>query len=257
MADEPENPEESEEEAPKKSKKGLILIGSVVMLLLVGYLGASMGVSSEEPIPQFEGPFIASLTGEDGNMQVNLQATDRTVYLLTNLSAEFDEYVPGDLEARLADPRYGTYLKNALLDLTASKTPESLVSPDSKAAFKLEIRDAVDPILFPVHFGDAPEPLAADPASGLRPGDSTHNASLRGRFYDHKLTVDAPNKTIRLDDGEDVAFNGDEMDLAVANASGSFVFVNVTMLVPDFAGEVQVGVKGRTRRILYEFFVTQ
>lgn len=257
MADEPENPEETAEDAPKKSKKGLFLVGGVMLLMLVGYLGASMGVPSEEPIPQLEGPFVIGLNEADKNMQINLASTDQTVYLLISLSAEFDAYEAGELEGRMTDPRYRTYLMDALVSLCSEKTPESLEGRDSKDAFKLEVLDAIDPILFPVKFGDAAEPLAADPNSGLRPGISTFNASLRGRYYDHKLTLDVPNKTIRLDDGEELTFIGDEDDLAVSNASGKFVFVNLTMLDPEFVGEVKVGVTGRIRRILSEFWVKQ
>jgi len=257
MADEPKETEETEEEAPKKSKKGLFMIGGAAALTVVGYFGASMGVPAVETVPQFEGPFVISLNPEGESMQINLAETDATVYLLLQLSAEFDAYEAGDLESRMLDERYTTYLQDALLGLAGQKTRDTLATAEAKEAFKLEVRDAIDPILFPVHIGGAPDPLSADPASGVRPGVSMHNATLRGRYYDHTLTVDAPQQTVQLDDGEPIAYTGDEIDLAVPNASGSFVFLNVTMVEPGFVGELPIGVKGRTRRILYDSFITQ
>lgn len=257
MADEPEKPEDGAEAAPKKSKKGLILVGSVLMLLLVGYLGATMAVPSETLVPQYQGPFVVALNEGDANIQVNLSATDQTVYLLMKINAEYDAYDKAEVVARIGMENYRAYMMDALLGLTSKKTPEALASSDSQDAFMIEIRDAIDPVLFPVQFGNATDPLDTDAKSGLRPGDSWLNATLRGRFYDHKLYLDVPAKTIRLDDGEEVAFVGDETDLAVANSQNHFVFVNTTVLVPDFVGELNVGVKGRTRRILRHFFVTQ
>ena len=46
MADEPEKTEDGSDAAPKKSKKGLILVGSMLMLLLVGYLGATRAMAT-------------------------------------------------------------------------------------------------------------------------------------------------------------------------------------------------------------------
>ena len=257
MADEPEKTEDGSDAAPKKSKKGLILVGSMLMLLLVGYLGATMAVPADKPLPQYQGPFVVSLNEGDGNIQVNLAATDQTVYLLMKINAQYDAYNQEEVVARIAKENYRAYLMDALLGLTSKKTPEALASADSQDAFMIEIRDAIDPVLFPVQFGEAVDPLDTDAKSGLRPGDSWLNASLRGRFYDHKLYLDVPAKTIRLDDGEEVGFVGDETDLAVPNSQNHFVFVNTTMLVPDYVGELNVGVKGRTRKILRDFFVTQ
>lgn len=257
MADETEAPDEEVEgeETPKKSKKGLILIGAALLLAGAGYFGATMGVPSEEPIPQYEGPFVVALSKD--NIQVNLSSTERTVYLLMKLNAEFDAYTAGELEGRLEDPLFLAILQDRLLKLSSTKTPTMVASSDSQDAFMVEIRDAIDPICFPVHFGDSASPFAADSASGAKPGDSTLNSSLRGRWYDHSLHIDAPNHTLKLDEGEEVAYVGDEVDLAVTNSEGHFIFVNTTGIKPDFVGDVNVGVKGRLRRILREYFITQ
>ena len=257
MADEKEAPEEEVEgdETPKKSKKGLILIGATLLLAGAGYFGATMGVPAEEPIPQYDGPFVVALS--EDNIQVNLSSTERTVYLLMKLNAEFDAYTAGELEGRLEDPLFLAILKDRLLKLSSTKTPEMIASSDAQDAFMIEIRDAIDPICFPVHVGEGPTPFAADPASGAKPGDSTLNDTLRGRWYDHTLHIDAPNLTVRLDEGEDIAYVGDEVDLAVTNAEGHFIFLNTTGIKADFVGDLNVGVKGRLRRILREYFITQ
>ena len=108
-----------------------------------------------------------------------------------------------------------------------------------------------------MHLGDAATPLAADSASGLRPGDSAFLGTLRGRYEDHTLHVDVPAKTVRLDDGEDTAFLGTEVDLMVANAEQNYLFLNVTELNPEFVGELKVGVKGRLRKVLKDYWVLQ
>jgi flagellar basal body-associated protein FliL len=257
MADEKEAPEEEVDgEAPeKKSKKGLILIGATLLLVGVGYFGATMGVPAEEPIPQYDGPFVVALS--EDNIQVNLSSTERTVYLLMRLNAEFDSYTQGELEGRLEDPLFLAILEDRLLKLSSTKTPEMIASSDAQDAFMVEIRDAIDPICFPVHFGDSENPFAADSKSGAKPGDSTLNATLRGRWYDHTLHIDAPNHTAKLDEGDEVAYIGDEVDLAVTNAEGHFVFLNTTGIKSDFVGDLNVGVKGRLRRILRSYFITQ
>jgi len=257
MADETETPEAEVEgeETPKKSKKGLILIGATVLLAAAGYIGSTMGVPAIETIPQYDGPFVVALS--EDNIQVNLASTERTVYLLMKLNAEFDSYEAGELEGRLEDPLFLAILKDRLLRLSSKKTPEMIASSDAQDAFMIEIRDAIDPICFPVHFGDSATPFAADAASGAKPGDSTLNANLRGRWYDHSLHIDAPNHTFKLDEGEDTAYTGDEVDLVVTNAEGHFIFVNTTGIKPEFVGEIKVGVKGRMRRILREYFITQ
>lgn len=257
MADEKEEPEEGAEGegSEKKSKKGAILIGATFLLVGVGYFGATMGVTAEEPIPQYEGPFVVALS--EDNIQVNLSSTERTVYLLMRLNAEFDAYAAGELEGRLEDPLFLAILEDQLLRLASTKTPEMVASRDAQDAFMIEIRDAIDPICFPVHFGDSETPFAADSTSGIKPGDSTLKATLRGRWYDHTLHIDAPNKTMTLDEGEAIAYVGDEVDLVVTNAEGHFIFANTMGLSKDFVGDLQVGVKGRLRRILQSYFITQ
>ncbi len=250
MADEPEKPdEELEDEPQKKSKKGIFLLGGMLSLVAVAYFGATMGTPSIEPIPQYQGPFAVSLA-VDGTSQVNLADPTKSVYFLMGLNGEYEAYEEGYLDIQLENLVIANRLVDELLTLGSAETRESLSSQNQAEAFLLKVRDAINPICFAVHLGDAAGPLDADSVSGLRTGDSHFMGTLRGRYHDHLLHVDVPNKTIRLDDGEETGFNGDEVDLMVADSEQSYIFVNVTELKPDFVGELQVGVKGRLRKVL-------
>lgn len=259
MADEAEKPEEGLEGEPteKKSKKGIFMLGGMLGLVGVAYFGATMGTPSIDPIPQFQGPYVAPLTPEKGNMQVNLADTDKNTYLLMGLTAEFDAYDGGYLEGQLADPVFSAKLLDRILTLGATETRESLASQDQVEAFLLQLRNALDPICFPVHLGDASLPNDPDSASGLRPGDSHLLGTLRGRYHDHTLAIDATKQTMRLDEGEEVGYAGHEIDLLVSNAEQNYIYVNVTELKPDFVGELKLGVKGRLRKVLRHFWVQQ
>ena len=260
MADENEKPEEgAEAEAePKKSKKGIFMGGGMAMLVGIAYFGATMGAPEVEPIPQYQGPSVLPLM--EDTMQVNLATPEGNVYMMMKLNAEFDSYDPAYFDVRNAEDE-GAHFKMLVRDrldtMGASKTKAMVQSPESKAAFLLEIRDGLDPILFPVHIGDTTNPYNPDSLSGIKVGDSILQANLRGRSEDHVLYIDAPAKTLRLDEGESTGFNGNEIDLMVVNENEKFIYVNITELSPEFVGELKVGVKGRIRRILKETFLVQ
>jgi hypothetical protein len=76
-------------------------------------------------------------------------------------------------------------------------------------------------------------------------------------FYDHFLHVDGAKKTIRLDDGEELAFQGDEDDLLVEDARGKGVYVDVSAIHHDFSDRVHVGTLGRVRNVYFNTFLTQ
>ena len=61
----------------------------------------------------------------------------------------------------------------------------------------------------------------------------------------HTLTIDEPNHTVRLDDGEAVTFTGNETDLKLTNKSGAVAYVNVQGLAAGFQGTVQIRADGR------------
>jgi flagellar basal body-associated protein FliL len=259
MADDKEVPEDGAPNGTeKKSKKGLFLGGGMAVLVGVAYFGATMGAPAIEPIPQFQGPSVLPLM--EDTMQVNLATPEGNTYMLMKLNAEFDAYDPAYFTARNAadeGAHFNSLIRHRLISMGETKTKAMVQSSESKDAFLLEIRDGLDPILFPVHIGDTTNPSAADSTSGLKPGDSTIRANLRGRFEDHTLYLDGPAKTLRLDEGDSVGFNGNEIDLMVTNQDGNFIYLNVTEASPEFVGELKVGVKGRIRKILKETFLVQ
>jgi hypothetical protein len=242
---------EAAEPAPK-GKLGF-LIGALLSLVM-GAGAAIMAVPKKpDPVPRLEGPFVARLSKED--LQVNLVGENGKRYLVLGLSAEYFAYDQAavlkqlGVEAESSDPLFATRLTDTMLRLAARKTREQVEDPVQMEAFLMEVRGAVEPLLFPVCIGDATSPQAGDMESGLRVGESIMEASLRGLLHEHTLEVDSARKTIRLDEGPEVGFRGDERDLRVTSPTGSFVFVDVTGINADFSGKVSVGVLGRLRRI--------
>jgi len=259
MAEEKEQPEKgTKENTEKKSKKGFLLSGGMAGLVGIAYFGATMGTPALVPVPQLQGPNVLSLM--DDTLQVNLAVPEGNTYMLMKLNAEFDAYDAAYFSSRNAEDdgaHFNSLIKHRLISMGQTKTKEMVQSSESQQAFLLEIRDGLDPILFPVHIGDTTNPYAPDSGSGLKPGDSTIRANLRGRFEDHTLYVDGPAKTLRLDKGDSVGFNGNEIDLMVTNQNGKFIYLNVTEANIDFVGELKVGVRGRIRQILTETFLVQ
>jgi flagellar basal body-associated protein FliL len=242
---------EAGEPAPK-SKLGLV-IGAVTFLVL-GAGAAVMAVPKKaEPIPRLEGPFVARLSKED--LQVNLAGENGKRYLVLGLSAEYFAYDQAavlkqlGVEAETSDPLFATRLTDTMLRLAARKTREQVEDAVQMEAFLMEVRAAVEPLLFPVCVGDSTSPQTRDMKSGLRAGESIMDSSLRGLLHEHVLAVDSTRKTVRLDEGPEVAYTGEERDLRVTSPTGLYTFVDVTGLLPEFSGDVPIGVLGRLRRI--------
>ena len=81
-------------------------------------------------------------------------------------------------------------------------------------------------------------------SSGIAAGDSAAAGdTILGTH--HTLTIDEPNHTVRLDDGEAVTFTGNETDLKLTNTSGAVACVNVQGLGAGFQGTVQIRADGR------------
>jgi hypothetical protein len=260
MADNKKEPEEGAqgEDKPQKSKKGLSLGGGMIALVGVAYLSATMGTPSIGPIPQYQGPFVLTLTGEK-EVTLNL-ASSTTKYLVMKLDAEYDCYDPNYFEVRNEDDEgalFNAVVIDMLNEIGSTKTLEMVTNEASKKAFWLELRDGLDPICFPIHVGNTDNPYQSDSASGIKPGDSMLFSSLRGRHEDHTLYVDAPAKTVRLDGGESVGYHGSEIDLLATNENDKFIYLNVSEIDPNFVGELKVGVKGRLRRVLVQKFGLQ
>ncbi len=238
--------------APAPKKKLGMLVGAATFLVL-GAGAAVMAVPKKpEPIPRLEGPFVARLSKED--LQVNLAGENGKRYLVLGLSAEFFAYDQAAVLHQLGgegstDLLFTTRLTDTMLQLAARKTREQVEDPVQMDAFLMEVRAAVEPLLFPVCVGDSNAPQSRDSQSGLRVGESIMESSLRGLLNDHQITLDGARKTIRLDGGPQLTYRGEERDLRVTASTGEFTFVDVTGIDPQFSGTVPVGVQGRLRRI--------
>ncbi len=253
-------------EAAPKSKKPLKLIVGAVVVLALGAVAAVMAVpGAPPPKPQLQGPFAARLSKED--LQVNLSGENGKRYLVLSLNAEYfaydERYVAARFgqeeggEAGAEDALFSARLKDAMLRIAARRTREQVEDPVQMEAFLMEVRNAVDPLLFPVCVGDSIAPQIADKKSGLRVGESVMDSTLRGLLHDHVLKIDGKRKIMVLDDGPETPFKGDERDLRVNDAKGDTVYLNLAGLKPDFSGEVQIGVPGRLRRIYRDQILVQ
>lgn len=80
-------------------------------------------------------------------------------------------------------------------------------------------------------------------ASGIMPGDDSATGDTILGVH-HTLTVDAVSRTLQLDDGPVVAYQGDETNLRLANAAGDIAYVNVCGVTAGFQGTVTIWADG-------------
>jgi hypothetical protein len=261
----------AEAAAPKPKKTMMLVGGSAFLATVLGVLAATMAVPVKKPEPRLEGPFIAKLSSSD--IQVNLAGEGSKRYLVCALQAEYHTYDESYVSARIGgggakgggehsggateDPLYAAMLKDALIGVAATKTRDEVTNPVLVESFLEEVRKAIDPVLFPVCIGDAKSMQASDSLSGLRTGESNMQASLRGLLYEHALHVDGPRRTLRLDNGPVVQFEGREHDLRVVDGDDKDIYVDVSALKPGFLGDIHVGVAGKVRRIYRDSFLVQ
>ena len=258
MADETEKPEgeapATGEAAPKKGrKKALVLGGGSVAVLALAYMAALMALPSKEGKPHLEGPFVAPLT--ETKVQVNLAGSKS--FLVVNFNLIYEAFEQAYYIKRSLDPVYTAELTDVLVEIASAKTREEVSDRVNKPVILEEIRQAVDPLLFPVHIGEGKDPAARDEASGLAPGLSNHLSTFRPVFGGHGLVVDAIARTLRLEDGPEVTWTEGDDDVKVENALGQTLYVDTSRVVPDFQGEVPVGVRGRIRRLLWNEVLIQ
>jgi flagellar basal body-associated protein FliL len=253
MADEEPKSEETQEAGEPKSKKKLFVTGGVIGGLAVAFVAAMMGVPGSDEEKQLEGPFVAPLTPE--KVQVNL--TKSKSFLILDMNITYDAYEEAYFTARSAEPLTTAEIKSALVALASSKTREDVSDPVNKPVFMEEIRAAVDPLIFPIHVGDAQTPTDSDSASGVRPGFSAHLGTFRGEYQQHVLHVDAPNLTVRVDEGPVMKFAGHETDLEVFTSDDLVLYLDVSSLNEGFVGNVPIGVMGRVRRVLWNEILIQ
>ena len=266
----PEAGDKPAEAAAPKPKKTMVVVGaSALIVMALGLVAATMAVPARKPEPRLEGPFIAKLSSSD--IQVNLAGEGSKRYLVTTLQAEYHTYDEAYVSARIGgggakgehgggateDPLYAAMLKDALLAVASTKTRDEVTNPVMVESFLEEVRKAIDPVLFPVCLGDAKSMQSSDSVSGLRTGQSIMQASMRGLLYEHTLRVDGPRRTLRLDTGPLVQFDGREHDLRVVDGDDKDIYVDVSELKPGFSGDVHVGVAGKVRRIYRDSFLVQ
>jgi hypothetical protein len=254
--------------AAPKSKALLFGVGGVLGVLALAFVASLMAVPKKAHLPRLEGPFVAKLSKAD--VQANLAGAGGKRYVAMLLQAEYYAYSEGYVQGRLGggggdghggggaeDPLYLAMLKDALLTVAGTKTPEQIVDPALVDAFLEEIREAVDPVLFPVYVGDAMSPHQPDPKSGLKVGEDYSRSTMRGLLHEHALKVDSAARTIALDGGTTIPFTDHDRNLKVISQSGEYVFVDCTGFKPAFSGNVPVGVPGRVRRIFKDNLLVQ
>jgi flagellar basal body-associated protein FliL len=250
-----QDPEGVGEGEPKPKSRAPKLLGGVVGLVALAYAVSLMALPKAEKKLNFDGPFVAAVTEE--KISVNLAGDSGKRYLAMELKAEFDAYDEDYVWKRVADPLYQAQLQDALIRVSSQKTKNEITDRVGKDVFAQEIRDAVSPLLFPVHVGNEMDAHKAHEESGLRTGPSMRNSTLRGGFHSHVLHVDVPGRTLRLDEGPETAFRGDETDFVVGDGAGSRIYLDLTMVQPDFQGEVKVGTFGSIRDIYFARFLIQ
>ncbi|MEZ5977601.1 MAG: hypothetical protein R3F34_05215 [Planctomycetota bacterium] len=254
MAKDKEEPEsentEATPDAGSAKKKRLVKFGGGVLgLVAAAFITAVVAAPSKKEYKVFEGPFVASLC--PGNVTVNLKGDGSTRFLAFEFEALYDAYDSAYVEQRVLDPIYLSLMKDVALTVGARRTAEEAKSEVGRAAFREELRQSVEPLLFPVQLGKTNNPAEQDPESGLKMGLSGYRSTFRGHLYDGKLHLDGPAHSIRLGRGRPVRFEGTEKDLRVEDENGRFVHVDVSHVEEDFAGDVMVGVHGRIREILF------
>ncbi len=235
----------------KRSKKGLLLGGGALAVVAVAAAVALMAIPSATKPRSMKGPFVMALAAlEDGQaLTANLAGEGGRRFLIMDLKIEYDAYDEAYGLQRIADPLYLAKLQDRLLTIASQKSTEDVLERGSQELFLAELKRSIEPILFPVHVGKTTSPTDVDEESGLRPGRSAFESTVRSAIHETVLTVDGPNKKLRLGAGEEYAYTGTEEDLAVRDETGRTLYLDTGEITPDFVGEVDVGVKGRIRNL--------
>lgn len=248
------------EESKPQGKGKLIKIGAAFGgLLVMAWIAATMAIPGKDVHPRFGAPFtVPMMLDAEAKIPVNLDENNKTRFLQMNFNLFVSCYEDSYVKARQLDPNYEPFLRSRLIAVaTSKKIDEVLGGPAAMAAFLEEVRDHIDPIMFPVHVGNTKNPLAAEEESGLMPGSMMDRASFRGRFHDYTLSIDAPKKTLSISDGPIVEFTGEETNLVVPTGTGEVLYLDVTSLEENYVGEIPIGVHGRINRVLADDLIAQ
>ncbi len=236
-------------------KKGILLGGGVLALVGMAYFAFLMAVPAGVDEVPLEGPFVANLS--ESQLSVNLAGHDNKNYLALEIKAEYVAYEEAYVANRTADPLYQAKLVDRTIVVVSAKSKEEISGAVGKDVLREELREAIDPILFPIHIGATATPNEADPESGLAVGTSIRKSSFRGLFFNHVLHVDAPDGTIAIDEGEKIRFGLGDDDVRVVTPAGDTLYLDTSGLDPHFVGEVRVGCHGRIKNFLFAKFLLQ
>jgi len=255
MADQQDEKGASGEVAAAKpgKKKALMFGGGGVAVLALAYVAALMALPSKHEGARLRGPFVAPLT--ETKVQVNLSGSKS--FLVVNFNLIYEAFEQAYYIRRSLDPVYTAELTDVLVGIASAKTREEVSDRVNKPIILEEIRQAVDPLLFPVHLGEGDDPNRPDKVSGLAPGLSNHLGTYRPVFGEQVLHVDAIARTLRLGDGPTVTWTAGQNDVQVANELGQTLYVDTSHVTPDFKGDVPLGVRGRIRRLLWNEVLIQ
>ncbi len=250
MAEEKKEVDAAEgEETPGKGKAKLLIGGGVLSVVAAGILAAVMAIPKKYENPRMVGPFAQVLFDEP--ISCNLAGADRTRFLQMHPQVSYLAYDPLYLSLRITDPLYPGALRSTVGAVASRKNPEELYEGSiGNTAFMEELRDNIDPVLFPVHVGDTALPWDHDEESGLRPGLSSSRSSFRGHFADHILHVTQEPMEMWVDEGPKASFEKGDEDVRLITAEGGVLFIDASMLNKGFEGEVKIGVRGRTVQVI-------
>lgn len=253
MAEEPQEEPAAggeEQESASRSPKGNVkLLGGVVGVIAAGAMAAFMALPKKAGPKLFDGPFSFDVINEDSKISANTRDNNNKRYLQLEIHCEFYAYEKTYLETRSQDELYKPALYSEISRLISDKRLAEALVGTARETFSAELLAVLDPILFPVHVGATSLPHDKDVKSGLRPGLSYRNSTFRGRFHDNVLKVDAVAKTMQLNEGPVCTFEGGEEDFVVTTTDGELVHLDLTHLEADFQGEVEIGIRGRIRRL--------
>ncbi len=243
------------EKAPKKGKKPLFLGGGIVGLVASAYIVSMVALPGDEKALPFTGPFIIELTPE--NVQVNLKGNNGQRYLVMRLQAKYTAYDEIYTQTRFANLVYQAEMVNLLISHGRQKTMTDVEDEAGEEIFFSEVLEAAGPLLFPIHVGNEDNYLEPHKGSGIRPGHSIEESTMRGGFKAHVIKINDLKGEISLDDGPVREFDRTESDFMLETQNGLTVFVDLTELKSEYVGEVNVGCFGHVQQILTSKFLFQ
>lgn len=258
MAKDPENEEKAEEEPSleaKTKKNKLFLGGAFAGVVAAGVIAAMIAVPSVDEKPVFDGPFTFPLFEQQ--FSCNIQVQSRKRFLQMSPDVFYYAYDKGYLATRTLDELYRPSVYEAVFRVSTSTSLDGIYGEVGETTFTEELREVLDPILFPAHIGNTTLPMDIDGESGLRPGMSSDLNTFRGHFHDHVLHVDAPQRKLQVDDGPEVTFEKGDPNVKLLTSDGTALYVDTSPLDPEFVGDVPVGIKGKIRQIVPTGLVVQ